>query len=525
MTLLTIGTGADTAPSLAATRGSTVDEWAAFYGLVNDYEEPARVSAADVLAVRDRVASVLEAPLSQLEYDTDGLSGLVEGRSFRVGISAGIISCRSTDLSGREHTLDEAPAKRSRNIDMLQVDPETGEILDSDGPSRAEITEWSYKSRAQMTRSLASLDYSDWCRADGSLAMVTTTLPGDWKPIAPDGRTFKKLVRKFEHRFRRAVGPWRLLWKLEFQRRGAPHFHALMRIPAMVEADGGYGKGYGPNEKNGWAGIPETFESWLSRTWADVCGASREIDTIGRWVPVGAPVPVLGFDGVPLRDRNGDVVTTSAGYEIDELDGEQKSEYSRHLNSGIGIDFSGKDFSDPRRISMYFAGHSAKSQDGKEYQNLVPALWRRPGSGPGRFWGFAGLDNATVELEVTQKDFDRLRRELRKLARARAWTIAVKRARGAAVRSGCEPPHILKVRAPKVRKSNLGGRGGQNGGWVLLNDALTVVRQLSSWLEAPNNGSWDGLVEPSAVGIEKRAIATDAGTRFWWDLAFTRACA
>lgn len=510
MTLLTIGSSADTALSLAATRGSSVDDWAAFYGQINDYEEPARISAADVLAVRDRVAAVLDTPISQLDYDSDGLSSLVEGRTFRVGISPGILSCRSTDLSGREHTIDGVPAKRSRNIDMLEVDPETGEILDAvGGPSRAEITEWSYKSRAQMTRSLASLDYSDWCRADGSLAMVTLTLPGDWKPIAPDGRTFKKLVRKFEHRFRRAVGPWRLLWKLEFQRRGAPHFHGLMRVPAMVEADGGYGKGYGPNEKNGWAGISETFETWLARSWADVCGASREIDTIGRWLPV--------------KDAAGETVA----FEIDETfkdgrDQVEDSEFARHWRGGTGIDFSGKDFSDPRRISMYFAGHSAKSQDGKEYQNRVPARWRRPGDGPGRFWGFAGLDNATVELEVTQKDFDRLRRELRKLARARAWTIAALRARGAAARAACEPPHILTIRAPKVRKSNLGGRGGQNGGWVLLNDAVPVLKSYAAWLTVPvYSAAWAGFL-PADNKTRKSFRASDAHARFVWDQEFSR---
>lgn len=440
MTTTTITRTADT---VSDTR-DTLAAYQAFYDTVNGYEEPERPSRADIVAVRDSVAATLAVPLSQLHYSEDGLSGLSEGRTFRVGISPGVISCRSTDYSGKESTLTAAADRRSAAVDMLnafQVDLETGEISDEvpdlDGPSRSEITGWSAKSRANMTKTLASLDYSAWDRADGSLAMVTLTLPGNWKPLAPDGKTFKRLVRKFEYRWRRSVGPWRLLWKLEFQRRGAPHWHALIRVPALVTADGGYGSSYAANEENGWSGIVETFESWLARTWADVVGASKDVDTI-------------------------------------DSDGSEHSEYSRHLAAGTGVDFSGKDFSDPRRISMYFAGHSAKSQDGKEYQHIVPAKWQRPGAGPGRFWGFCGLESATVELEVTQADYDRLRRELRKLARARAWEIAVKRSRGAV------PVH--RVRAPKLRRSQLGGGGGQNGGWVLLNDAVPVLLGLASWL-------------------------------------------
>jgi hypothetical protein len=463
---------------------SAIDEYLAFYGAVNDYEEAPRPSVDDVVAVRDRVAAALDMPAGQNHYQTatpfqgrywiDGhwetsisLSGqsIREARTFRLGISPGIISCRSTDLSAAESTIERAKVKKSLNLDMLDIDPETGEVLgdESGGGSKSEIWEWSRQSRAMMTKTLASLDYSTWLARDGALAMVTLTLPGDWKSVAPNGATFKKMIERFRRRFTRAVGSWVTLWKLEFQRRGAPHFHALMRVPALVVSDGGY------PARLGYGEMTDTFENWLSRTWADVVGASREIDTIGQWV------------------------RTADGFEI-VLDGTESSEYSRHWSAGTGVDFSGKDFSDPRRISMYFAGHSAKTQDGKEYQHRVPARWQRPGDGPGRFWGYCGLDKAFAELDLTQGDYDRLRRQLRKLARARSWEIAVKRRRGAAFRHALElhqdaadaaaSVDAFKVRAPKLRRSQLGGGGGQNGGWVLLNDAMAVVLGLSSWLTA-----------------------------------------
>lgn len=440
MTLSTIETGADTAPCVAApTRGKSVDVWAAFYDQVNSYDEPARPSVDDVKATARRVAETLATPLSQLQYDDDGTPGLIEGRTFRIAISPGVIACRSTDLNGREHTIargrygsadDEYSelSARAKSLDMLnafRVDLETGEMSDEmpdlDGPSRKEIMNWSAKSRANMVKTLASLDYSTWDKETGSLAMVTLTLPGDWEAVAPDGKTFKAHVERFRRRWVRAVGPWVCLWKLEFQQRGAPHWHGLMRVPAMV---GG-----------------ETFETWLARTWAVVVGAS-------------------------------DVV--------DRADG--SSEHSRHLAAGTGVDFSGKDFSDPRRISMYFLGHSAKTTDGKEYQHIVPELWQAPGKGPGRFWGFCGLDKALVEVDLTQRDYDRLRRELRKLARARAWETAVKRSRGRSIREGQPFQPVHTIRAPRLRRSQLGGGGGQNGGWVLLNDALKVASQLTSHL-------------------------------------------
>ena len=443
MTTTTITPPADT---VSDTRDA-VAAYQAFYDTINGYDEPERPSAGYVAAVRDSVASALAVPLAQLEYGTDGLSGLTEGRTFRLGISPGIISCRSTDYSHRETTINASPERRSAAVDMLnafQVDLETGEISDDvpdlDGPSRAEITSWSAKSRANMTRKLASLDYSTWDRADGALAMVTLTLPGDWLAVAPDGRTFKDCIERFRRRWTRAIGDWTLLWKLEFQRRGAPHWHALARVPAMVGS--------------------VTFEKWLAVTWANVVGASRDVD---------------------------------------RADG--SSEYSRHVSAGTGVDFSGKDFSDPRRISMYFAGHSAKSQDGKEYQHIVPEEWQQPGKGPGRFWGFCGLKPALVELEVTQRDYDRLRRELRKLSRARAWEVAVKRSRGAV------PVHA--VRGRKLRRSQLGGGGGQNGGWVLLNYAVPVVLGLSAWLS------------PSLPALRQRR-EREARERFLWDLAFNR---
>ncbi|WP_442859029.1 rolling circle replication-associated protein [Arthrobacter sp. CAN_A212] len=83
--------------------------------------------------------------------------------------------------------------------------------------------------------------------------MVTLTLPGAWLEVAPDGKTFKTLLDKFRKRWGRAWGmPPRWVWKMEFQRRGAPHFHLFTAVPNSLS-------------KNGIS-----FSEWVSRTWADV---------------------------------------------------------------------------------------------------------------------------------------------------------------------------------------------------------------------------------------------------------------
>lgn len=418
MTTPTIGTEADTATVLPATRGTGVEDYLRWRSFIDDYQEVERPGLIDVKAAAYALGTCSVGGRGQNYY-----GNTEEGRTLRLVLSPGIVGARQIDVNRNGKTVERVAEASHRSVDMLnafRVDLATGEISDElpdlDGPSRSEITEWSRKSRANMAKILGSLDFTRWGQESGALAMVTLTLPGSWEIVAPDGASFKKLVDKFRKRWLRAGMEWVCLWKLEFQKRGAPHWHALMRVPALVQ------------------GVP--FEQWLSRTWADV---------------VAHPDP---------------------------------EEYAKHLAAGTGVDFSGKDFSDPTRISLYFMGHSAKTEDGKEYQHIVPELWRKPGKGPGRFWGFCGLVKAIVEVDVTQRDYDRARRVLRHLAKARAWTVAVKRERGKARRDGRTPLPAHQVRGKKLHRSQLGGGGGFNGGWVLLNDAIGVAWQLARHLES-----------------------------------------
>lgn len=483
----------------AAQRQADLDGYEAFRRIKDGYEEAPRPSADDVESVLTVLAGSLSVAAGQnvwssaesafegerlfytqyTKYDSfqqshmrkvmqSGIAmagqDMAEGRSWYLRLSPGVMGLRCSDQNKKERAQEREKDRQRSAVDMaaaLLVKGEDGDELPVNG-STGEIREWSARSRSRMSELVGSLDYSDWLQSDGALAMVTLTLPDRWLELAPDGETFKKLLRKFEHRWRRAIGPWRLLWKLEFQRRGAPHWHALMRVPALVGR--------------------QTFEEWLSKTWADVVGASKVVD---RW---------------------------------DAKTDKGSSEYSRHLAAGTGVDFSGKDFSDPRRISLYFLGHSSKTSDGKEYQHRVPEEWQKPGKGPGRFWGNPGLKSATREIELTERDAVGAARILRKVKRGRAWTTSVLRERGKLPLGDREKHRTFDVELrqkdgqkrgraahrtynrknavaaaakgetyspqPRFKPASLGGGGYAVGGWVLMNDALQLGLDVARWFGA-----------------------------------------
>jgi len=113
---------------------------------------------------------------------------------------------------------------------------------------RKQVKDWSEKSRVKMLERFASLDYSPFNESTSLTALITLTYPGDWLSVAPSAQSAKRHLQMFRKRFERAFGrPLFGLWKMEFQRRGAPHFHLFAPIPIGVQ-----------------------FNDWLSNTWSEV---------------------------------------------------------------------------------------------------------------------------------------------------------------------------------------------------------------------------------------------------------------
>lgn len=348
-----------------------------------------------------------------------------EGPTWRITVAPGAMSVGTKDYTRSDRTAERQAEAGHRDADLLAVVlGETGE-LPEDPPSQREITQWSRKSRARMTRTLCELDYDPLYRdAAGKLtgrvpAMVTLTYPGDWLTVAPDGATAKKHLQALAKRYERAWGePPVAIWKQEFQGRGAPHFHLLMSPPhgtAAVQHD--------PRTGALRAGAGRQFRQWLSEVWADV---------------------------------------------VDHPDPEQRA---RHLAAGTGVDFAeGLRASDPKRVAVYFLKHNVAGD--KEYQHVVPPEWQEPGKGPGRFWGYWGLSKAVATVEVTPEDATAAARVMRRWSRAQGRTRQVTKIR---VEQATGRVYYRRTRT----RTTLVGRGR---GWIALNDGPAFAADLARYL-------------------------------------------
>lgn len=206
--------------------------------------------------------------------------------------------------------------------------------------SNRRITSWTRRSRSRMQQQLNRLDFTPLFEDQLEPAMVTLTMPGEWEHLAPTPAEFKKIVGKFTDAYRDAWGRRpRAVWKLEFQRRGAPHLHILMTPP--------------PGESCGREAGGLEFGAWLQKTWPRCVGAT----------------------------------------------GDERVKHEKAHAPRYTIDYVGDQYRDPRRIAAYFGKHGFFSA--KDYQNQVPQLWLDAidaGATGARFWGVWGLEKASTVL-------------------------------------------------------------------------------------------------------------------------------
>jgi hypothetical protein len=224
-----------------------------------------------------------------------------------------------------------------------------------------------------MVRKMVATDWRPMM-SHGVPVMVTLTYPGPWRLWAPTAEVAHAHRRAFLERYSRAFG-FRVLgvWKLEFQERGAPHFHILLPLPKGVSL--------------------RDFRAWVQGAWA-------------------------GNDDRPgiIENRRSDVIRVASmfeGPEFAQLFYLTHRDRARSRSTGVDIS-EGLRCRDPRRIAVYFLKHSIKSKDGKEYQNVVPRGWVRSG----RFWGVINCGDATATAYLNPREWILLRRTLRRWAKA-----------------------------------------------------------------------------------------------------------
>ena len=179
---------------------------------------------------------------------------LAEGPRWELTVGPGMFAVACRDWSKYERTGERQRQGRVKDVDAaVAAFVATGEWPDPPTP-RTAINSWSRKSRANMVRRLCELDYTPLYDGGRLPAMVTLTYPGDWLTVAPTGGYVKRHMKALRKRYQRAWGEdWSAVWKLEFQRRGAPHVHLLCTPP------------HGHAQTTG-----QTFAVWLSAAWAAV---------------------------------------------------------------------------------------------------------------------------------------------------------------------------------------------------------------------------------------------------------------
>lgn len=338
-------------------------------------------------------------------------SELAEGPHWEFTVAPGMVSVRSRDYARQERTHQRQVETARKTVDQLaRTLVDNGRFPADPEPTR-EITGWSRKSRARMVERLCTLDYSALCPAGRLPAMLTLTYSSKWEVVAPNGKAVKKHLKALRKRWSRT---WNedlvCVWKLEFQFRGAPHFHLLAAPPHGMTSDG------------------ENFRTWLSRSWAEI---------------VAHPDP---------------------------------EEFAKHRAAGTGIDWNeGLRSTDPKRVAVYFTKHGSFAA--KEYQHCVPEAWQQPGKGPGRFWGYWGLEPATATVEVSPADAVKAARTLRRWARAQGTTRQVTRPRVE------QETGRVRYRNTRVRVKRLaGGRG-----FVSVNDGAQFASALARHLTAESS--------------------------------------
>jgi hypothetical protein len=125
---------------------------------------------------------------------------------------------------------------------QLRGDPQVGACI---GGERGAVRGFSVASRRRMLQFLHTVDREK----SGMPLFVTLTYPGEW-PGEP--RRWKRDLGTWLARLKRAhPGAW-AVWRLEPQRRGAPHYHLLV------------------------FGLPMLAKDWLSLTWFEVVGSGDE---------------------------------------------------------------------------------------------------------------------------------------------------------------------------------------------------------------------------------------------------------
>lgn len=115
---------------------------------------------------------------------------------------------------------------------LLTVKPEGRYIGKNRRGDRRETNEFTARSRTKLLRTFARIKAPDSKGYRSKVSMVTLTMRDIVHP-----RKAKQYLFTFLKRWRRKYPTLAGIWKLEFQKRGAPHFHMLLYNAGYISKD------------------------------------------------------------------------------------------------------------------------------------------------------------------------------------------------------------------------------------------------------------------------------------------------
>jgi hypothetical protein len=263
----------------------------------DDYEAIERVAADWLEGICDPFRARLGlAPeeMVSVRAVVDGLAAAVSGGAAGVGLSSSHIS--ACDWRSAEGIGPDDPAVRARNErarlwardtrgvrahpgdlarrdavgvpvvryavggEYLRLSYEGASACVPEGVLRGRVTEFTPASRGRLFDFLQCVDREAVIAENGLPLFMTLTYPREW---SPDCRRWKSDLDNFLYRLERRYPGVAAVWRLEFQKRGAPHFHLLVFYVRSVP----------------WR--------WLRGAWAQVvagCRSCRWDEESARWI-------------------------------------------------------------------------------------------------------------------------------------------------------------------------------------------------------------------------------------------------
>ena len=163
----------------------------------------------------------------------------------------------------KSHNSTQAEIHCYEGASLLRLKYPAMEQPEREKKPREEIEEFSSKSRQRLRLFLAMMERA--CLP----FMLTLTYPGEF---STDDRQWKADLRAWFARLKRQYPHVAAVWKLEFQKRGAPHFHLFLWGIEMDECWSDRAKANPVNQMS--VACYGDFRSWAERAWYEVVGSN-----------------------------------------------------------------------------------------------------------------------------------------------------------------------------------------------------------------------------------------------------------